>query len=328
MTANRLERLYRSGPSVVYLRVSTPKQKKSNYKNQITAIRKAIPKLRLTAPDTTQRKEVMSGKADIKKRIGGQLGSAIRQMKRDPDMIMFVSEFDRIGRITEVFEMLQVQGLGHRIYAASCGKSLTEMMVNGDHHRIVVRTQAKDISRQRGTDRFLANGGILGNPDIGKISHKGTTTQRNKAKDRFEFALSILKENVLKDRDRLPAYQFLCDELNERGVRTGQGRMFTPSSLSQLLKGKKKLWDHAKDSFHRPRRRIRKLVKLAIQQTRYRYIRKKQKATISPLALVKPIALYIQTIPRATRPPVGLVHHKATYDQDGTGRCRGPPKVL
>lgn len=328
MTANRLERLYRSGPSVVYLRVSTPKQKKSDYNNQITAIRKAIPKLRLTTPDTTQRKEVMSGKADIEKRIGGQLGSAIRQMKRDPDMIMFVSEFDRIGRVTAVFEMLQVQGLGHRIYATSCGKSLTEMMADGDHHRIAERTQAKDIRRQQGTDRFLANGGILGNPDIVRISPKGTNTQKNKAKDRFEFALSILKENVIQNRGRQPAYQFLCDELNERGVRTGQGRLFTPGSLSQLVKGKKKLWDHAKDSFHRPRRHIRKLVKLAIQQTRYRYIRKKQKATISPFALVKPIALYIQTLARAPHPPVGLVRHKATYDHDGTGRCRGPPKAL
>lgn len=345
MKSDRLQSAYRTGPTVVYLRVSTKKQQPSEFKSQSLAIKRAIPELRITALDTTQLKEVMSGKADKEIRIGGKLGTAIRLMMRNPDMTMFVSHYDRIARTVEIFEMIKAQGLGHRIYAVNCGKNLDEMMADGDHHRIVARTKAHDRRCQRGRERYLADGGILGNRDIARHAPKGAKTQEDNANERYEAIDDALKEYVLRNRGDEPTHQHLSDELNKAGIRTGQGRLFTPQRIGQIKKLRKSQWEYASDSFHRPRRRIRELVQLAmtqvwhrrikrrnrqlvlsvVEQNKFHRIRKKLQAALSPFVLMDPITLAVKEWHCVPAPPACLVRYKAAYHYAGTGGCRGPP---
>lgn len=325
MKSDRLQSAYRSGLTVVYLRVSTKKQQRSEFKSQSLAIKRAIPELRITAPTTTQLKEVMSGKADKEIRIGGKLGTAIRLMMRNPDMTMFVSHYDRIARTVEIFEMIKAQGLGHRIYSVNCGKNLDEMMADGDHHRIVARTKAHDRRCQRGRERYLADGGTLGNRDIARHSPKGAKTQEDKARRTFETVLSTLKDHVHQYRGKEPTRQSLCDELNEAGIRTGQGRLFTPIRLVQMIKGKRSQWDYAKDSYSRPRRRVRRLVQLAGIQSRLLRIMRAKRALLSSFVVTPPRADDRQVRSSVLWSPT---FHVPTWNMNclgGPDRCRGPP---
>jgi len=234
-------------------------------------------------------KEVMPGLADAEIRMVSGLGKIARLLKRHPRAIVLVSEPNRIARRADIFELLQSQGLGHRIFDASTGRCLNEIIADGSHFAIEEQTHAQKKSQLRGLKRYMANGGDMGYDRIADLSREGSDTKRLLAMVREAKVLNTVSQMTFRNRGQAVSYVEICDELDRRDVRTGQGRPFTPERLAQLRKKNPDRWLGPCDSYHRPRRDIRRIVTLAPVETRNRRERQRYMQRLLKVITYKPI---------------------------------------
>ncbi len=126
---------------VLYRRVSTDQQVKSEYKNQLEVIKSAYPNFSIVNSTILSEKEPMSGRASPEKRMASGLGKCLKMLKRHPESILLVSDADRIARRADIFELIQRQGLGHRVFEAASGMSVNDIIATGKHHKIQAKTE-------------------------------------------------------------------------------------------------------------------------------------------------------------------------------------------
>lgn len=319
----------RQGLIAIYRRQSFKGQSKAEFKHQLRKIQSYYPSFTISHSTKFEEKETISGKASLEKRIAGKLGTLLRHLKRHPEIIMLVSSADRIARRRDVFLALQAQGFGKRIYVASTGKCLDQIIVDGDHTRIERKTIKQQESCQRGRERYLADGGMLGNPAIKEQSAKGTKASAEKATHVLDEVLDTVKTYSLSHRGAKASKKALCDELDERRVRTVQGNPFTPVRLSQLKKRNAKAWEWAEDSYTRPRRRIMKIVSAVtgwFAALREVFLLKLQREALVARFAGSPLLL------RVCREAYKAALHLPLLDSSalktrGADGCRGPPCV-
>jgi len=249
-----------AGQTILYRRVSTKPQAKDEYGHQRHSIKQRYPEFSVARSTVGHIEEVMSGCADAEVRMASGLGQLLRLLKRNPDAIGLVSNADRIARRADIFTLIQKQGLGQRIYDAATGMSLDDTMQAGRHSAIEKQTEAQRASRQAGRDRLRASGVVLGSTDIAKQSRNGARKKRQLTHDRDTEILSLVSRLVYQNRGQRPPMSTISDELDHLGMRTGQGRPWTPERLSHHKKTRPHKWAHAYDSYARPRRRIRQII--------------------------------------------------------------------
>lgn len=315
-----------SGKIILYRRASTKTQMATSYKDQLNTIKAIYPDFSITHSTTDHIAEAMSGRADAEKRFASGLGKALRQLKRQPDTILLISELTRLARRTDVFTLIKAQGLGHRIYDAMTGLCLNDSIKLGVHTVIEEQTKKQRASRIRGMVRLMKDGGDMGNHDIASQSAIGISTKARIAKDRKENVLSAVSQMVIFYRGRKPSYEEVCDELDRRDIRTGQGNFFTPERLAQFKKNNAKKWNYALDSYHRPRRNIRESVIAAQTKHVKRRNHKRHLRLFLSVMTHKPTWL-TRANPRSYCRPTSLHYrlrkqHSMARCHDG---CRGPP---
>lgn len=198
------------------------------------------------------------------------LGKCLKLLKRNPYAILLVSNTDRIARRADIFELIQKQGLGHRIYDASTGLCLDGIVQAGRHRSIEKQTEKKRETLNEARVRFLAAGGVLGSTDIAKHSREAVLKKKRLAKEREADVLSVLARLVRLSRGKRPTMGEICDELRAQEIHTGQGRFFTSERLSQFKKKNPQKWRKAYDSYSRPRRRIRRIIFATLIELRNR----------------------------------------------------------
>lgn len=255
---------------IIYRRVSTEKQEKSEYKDQLRCIKMKYPKIKITSESVVDIKEVKSGCADAEIRMASGLGTCLRHLKRHPKAIMIVSNADRIARRAEIFLLIQRQELGKRIIEASTGRNLDQIIQSGLHLIIESQTEQFRVSRQAGINRRKSNGETVGSPEIGKLSHKASRAKTLRAENREAEILSVIREMVRLGKGHRPSFEDICEELRDRDIHTGQGRFFTPHRLSQLKKKNPRKWHKAFNSYLGLSRRIRSIIMVALHQLRKR----------------------------------------------------------
>lgn len=260
MISKTVEQKIASGDAIPYRRVSTPDQAEDGFRHQLEVIKSKYPSFSIKHSTLYDYKEVMSGLANMGKRSASKIGTAIGKLKRHPHSIILVSDADRISRRADVFEMIQRQGLGHRIYVASSGLSLDEIVALGHHKKIEQQTQEYKEACRLGQQRCRDNGGTIGSPDIKHHSRSGAQKKSEQAKERRAGICKIISRMTCANRGQQPSHGEICDVLRDSEIRTGQGYFFTAPKLQQLKKGMVAEWDYATDSWHRPRRRIREIV--------------------------------------------------------------------
>jgi hypothetical protein len=248
--------------------VSTKEQSKREYRNQLDVIKSVYPDLSISHSCIDNITEYVSGLADPEVRMASGLGKALRRLQRNPFAIILVSNIDRIARRPDIFELIQRQGLGHRVLDASTGLCLDQVVESGDHIKIHKETEAQYNARIDGIKRYQAAGGTMGSPDIGNWSKQAAAKSRQLAEDRQSKVLRVVKHMVIDERGYMPPYRDICDELNELGLRTGQGRFYTPQRLSQLRKNDPAAWDYTRNSYHRPRRWLRERLTVALAEAK------------------------------------------------------------
>ena len=133
-------------------------------------------------------------------------------------------------------------------------------MQAGRHNVIEKQTEAQRASRQAGRDRLRASGVVLGSTDIANQSRNGARKKRQLTRDRDTEILTLVSRLVCQNRGQRPPMSTISDELDHLGIRTGQGRPWTPERLSDHKKTRPHKWAHAYDSYARPRRRIRQII--------------------------------------------------------------------
>lgn len=266
-----------SGQVVLYRRVSTTKQAKAEYKSQLKTIKSKFPHFNLAKSTISEKTEVVSGLSDPEVRMATALGSCLRILKRNPNAILLVSNADRLARRADIFLLMQTQGFGRRIFDASSGMSLDDIIQEGIHRKIENTTHAQRVSCQAGTRQRQASGGKLGFSGIGAYSNQGNEKKQRLAERRKTEVLSVVSQLVIDGHGRRPTNGEICDELNRHEIRTGQCRFFNPERLSQFAKRYRREWDHALDSYARSRRRIKAIVNSAIRfMTNLRAKRRRQ----------------------------------------------------
>ena len=273
MISKTIQRKISSCQIILYRRVSTPAQAGTGYADQLDTVKLIYPDFSIARSTIYDVKEVMSGLKDAEVRMTAGLGKVLRHLKRHPSAILLVSDASRIARRPDVFELIQAQGLGHRIYDASTGKSLKDAIMDGSHIAIAKQTKAQEKSRLKGMKRYVQNGGEMGYDDISGQSSKGTATKKRLALEREEAVLNTVSQMTLHNRGQVVTYADICDELDRREVRTGQGRPFNPERLAQFRKRHPDRWKRPCDSYHRPRRRIRHLI----TRTQYEYRKRRER---------------------------------------------------
>lgn len=202
------------------------------------------------------------------------LGRSLRLLKRHPYAILLVSNADRIARRTDVFTLIQKQGLGHRVFDADTGMHVNDIIKAGIHRQIETKTEELHAARQEGLKDYQASGGKLGSSVINTYAQKATLKKQHLARERSDAILRVVRKNVLNTRGRVPSYHEICTELNRREIRTGQGRFFTQGRLIQWRKNHLTEWRKAIDSYAAPRRRIRWLIRMIQSDIRNRRDRK------------------------------------------------------
>ena len=198
------------------------------------------------------------------------LGRALNLLIRNPQVIMLVSEADRIARYAEIFTLIQQQGLGDRVFVASLGQSVDWIIQRGGHRRIEKITLAQRDARREGLQKYKENGGVIGAADIANYSKQASQIKKQKRQERQQKILSAVKKIIRSNHGRVPGLQDICDALNHLCIRTGQGRFFTPERLSQFLKQCPGKWKQARDSYARRRRRIRYIAIASLIELRKR----------------------------------------------------------
>ena len=194
----------------------------TSYKDQLNTIKAIYPDFSITRSTIDHIAEVMSGRADAEKRFASGLGKALRQLKRQPNIILLISELTRLARRTDVFALIKAQGLGHRIYNATTGLCLNDSIKLGEHIVIEEQTKKQRASRIRGMVRLMKDGGGMGNHDIDSQSAIGISTKARIAKEREADVLLAVSQMVIFYRGRKPSYEDICDELDRR-VRPNKG---------------------------------------------------------------------------------------------------------
>lgn len=178
------------------------------------------------------------------------LGTALRHLKHNPGMIMIVSSADRIARRSDVFEKIKAQGLGHRIFDVSTGKSVDEIITTGRHRRIENGYKAARQSCQDGIHKRRAAGGSVGNPKIKKYKPQASKAKKQNDKQRNDAVLAAVRAESMKARGKPPCLKVVSDRLNHQQVRTGQSLFFTPKRLAQFKKRNAGAWNAAATKFH------------------------------------------------------------------------------
>lgn len=261
MNSKTIKRKIDAGQTILYRRVSTRRQAKDEYAHQLRCIKLAYPGFSISRSTTDHIEEVMSGCADAEVRMASGLGRLLRLLKRNPEAIGLVSNADRVARRADIFILICKQGLGQRIYEASTGMSLDEIIQAGRHNIIERQTEAQRASRQAGLDRLRASGVALGSADIAKHSRQGARKKRQLTHHRDTEVLSVVSRLVCQNRGQCPPMSTISDELDDLGIRTGQGLPWTPGRLSQHKKNRPQMWARACDSYARPRRHLRQTIK-------------------------------------------------------------------
>lgn len=249
-----------AGQTIIYRRVSTKPQAKDEYAHQLSCIKSAYPTFSIARSTTGHIEEVMSGCAGAEVRMASGLGQLLKLLKRNPEAIGLVSAADRIARRADIFILIQKQGLGQRIFDASTGMSLDDIIQAGRHVIIENKTESLRASRQAGLDRLRASGVVLGSADIAKYSRHGARKKSQLTHHRDTEVLSVVSRLVCQNRGRCPPMSTISDELDNLGIRTGQGLHWTPERLSQHKKNNQHGWAQALDSYARPRRRLRLII--------------------------------------------------------------------
>jgi hypothetical protein len=317
-----------SGQFILYRRVSTEKQGKQEYAHQLRCIQAKYPGFRESKTQIGSIKEVMSGCADAEVRMTSGLGKCLKLLHRNPDAVLIVSDADRIGRRADIFMLIQKQGFGRRVYAASTGLCVDQVVHAGVHHRIEKETEAQRASRRAGVLRRQMSGGVVGSPDIARQSHRASKEKTRLADEREAEALSVARRLVREGRGRHPSLGEICDDLTQREIFTGQGRFFTPERLSQLKKKNPGRWKRALDSYSRPRRRIRQRIVAALIEHRNRRDRRIAMRRLSGWKQIPPVRSGLELAARmgTNLPPHWHVRKNSMCScRDG---CRGPPSAL
>lgn len=326
MISKTISRKVCSGKIILYRRASTKTQVATSYKDQLNTIKAIYPNFSITYSTVDHIAEAMSGRADAEKRFASGLGKVLRQIIRQPDAILLVSELTRLARRKDVFMLIKTQRLGHRIYDATTGLNLNESIKLGIHTTIENDTKAQQASRDSGMQKRRQDGLTIGNQAIGQESASGTFKKAVITKKREADVLLVVSEMTIRSRGRLPSYQVVCDELDRRGIRTGQGNFFTPERLAQLKKNNTQKWNYALDGYHRQRRDIRTSVITAHAKYVTRRSHKRHLRLFLSAMLHKPTWL-TRANPRShcrqTSLPYRLRKMRSmTGCHDG---CRGPP---
>ncbi|WP_164744781.1 recombinase family protein [Nioella ostreopsis] len=312
---------------VLYRRVSTDQQVKSEYKNQLEVIKSAYPNFSIVNSTILSEEEPMSGRASPEKRMASGLGKCLKMLKRRPESILLVSDADRIARRADIFELIQRQGLGHRVFEAASGMSVNDIIATGKHHSIQAKTETDAAMRQAGMNRYRERGGYMGSPTIAMRSKTATAAKEQNTTKRRSEVFTVITDLVRVNRGRKPSYTEICDELDRRGVRTGQGHFFTPVRLAQYRKSNRTEWNSALDSYSRPRRRLNHIITTIQTETRRRRLSRRRVALLSQVALQPS---HDQT--RALSPdPLGAGQHGWRNPRQNVGvsskGCRGPPNL-
>ncbi len=249
--------------SLLYRRVSTKKQLKQEYKSQLASIKTVCPEFSLTRANCADFKECISGYSVIEKRMATKLGSALRHLKRNLSMIMIVSDADRIARRSDVFETVQAQGLGHRIFDVSTGNSVNEIIAIGEHYRIERQYKAARMSCQGGIQKRIAAGGSMGNPNIQNFKRQAAKIKKQNDQQRKDAVLMAVAQQSMKSRGKPTCLKAISDALDKKEVRTGQSLPFTPKRLSQFKKLNSGLWRDAANKYHSWLRRLKRTKRCA-----------------------------------------------------------------
>ena len=258
------------GEANLYRRVSSKEQAKGDYSNQLASMQSHYPGLTVTNSTNISVKEVISGRSDVEVRIATGLGKCQRHLKRNPSEILLVSDHDRISRRADLFELIQRQGLGGRIYEASTGMTVDDAVNSGRHRAIERQTNEQQKARQIGLARYTANGGTLGSVNIAERSRRASEQKARMTEERKSQVLTVISKMTYQGGGRRPPLDEICDVLDQLEIRTGQNRIFDPARLSQFGKYHREEWIYAFDSYYRPRRRIRELVRAAQTEIRNR----------------------------------------------------------
>jgi len=268
MISEVVQKKISEGAIILYRRTSTEKQAKDGRKDQLKAVRKKYPKFTISKSTIYDIAETISGRADAELRMCSGLGKCLKQLKRHPHSIMLVSHFDRVARRADIFELIMKQGLGDRIYEVATGRPLTEVVMSGGHITIEEQTKANAAARDAGIKKFKASGGVMGSVEIGKQSLSASRKKSELAKEREAAVLTVVRQALIGSRGIVPTDKDLCDRLDDLGLRTGQGRLWTPPRIQQRRKTNREAWAYAKDSYHRPRRRLRQIIDQALTDGR------------------------------------------------------------
>lgn len=260
--------------TILYRRVSTKPQAKDEYAHQLSCIKSGYPGFNIAKSTNGHIEEVMSGCAGAEVRMASGLGQLLKLLKRNPEAIGLVSNADRIARRADIFILIQKQGLGQRIYDASTGMSLDDIIQAGRHNIIEKKTESLRASRQAGMDRLRASGVVLGSADIAKYSRQGARKKSQLTHHRDTEVLSVVSRLVYQNRGQCPPLSTISDELDHLGIRTGQGLPWTRERLSQHKKTRPHKWAHACDSYARPRRHLRQIITATQIETSNRRSRK------------------------------------------------------
>ena len=311
---------------ILYLRASTEPQATASFPDQVDTIRSIYPEFSIARSTIIEISEVMSGLADAEIRLVTGLGKALHQLEFHSDSILLVSKANRLARRADVFELIQSTGLGNRIYDATTGLCLNDMIKLGSHISIEKQINGQLAKGAKAIARLMRDGGSMGYDGIAQHSAEGSEKKRRLAQERKAQVFSVISQVTIHARGKTPTHKEICTELGHQGVHTGQRRPFTPSRLAHLKKNDRESWDYAFDSYHRPRRNIRDSVIAAQTKHVKRRSHKSHVRLFLSVMTHKPTWL-TRANPRAHCHQTSLLHrprkmHSMTGCHDG---CRGPP---
>jgi hypothetical protein len=328
MSTDTIRTKISTGQVILYRRVSTKKQVRGEYASQLRTIKSKYPEFSIVKSTSTDVAEAMSGRADPEVRMASGLGKCLKLMKRDNGAILLVSDADRIARRADVFLLIQKQGLGHRVYDASTGMSVNDVVQSGLHQKIETKTEEQHQAKLNGLDAYRASGGKLGSEYIRQHSHKAKQIKQQLAVQRRDEILQVARSAVRLNRGRTPSFQEICDELNRVGIRTGQSRFFTPLRLCQWKKQHPIEWRQAMQCYLRPRRRIRSMITMTQIEIRNRRDRNRSMRILTQDAGFLATDTY-QPLYVPDEAIWGSVCRTAQVSGRGCcDPCRGPPSSL
>ncbi|WP_420863477.1 hypothetical protein [Algirhabdus cladophorae] len=311
---------------ILYQRASTEPQADNSYLDQLETIKSIYPEFSIPQSTIVEISEVMSGLADAEIRMVTGLGKALEQLELHPDAILLVSNANRLARRADVFELIQLTGLGHRIYDATTGLCLNDVIKLGSHIAIEKQIKAQLAKVAKAIARLMRDGGSMGYDGIAHHSAEGSEKKKRLAQERKAQVFSVISQLTIQARGKTPTHKEICSELSYHGVHTGQRRPFTPNRLAHLKKSDCEGWDYAFDSYHRPRRNIRASVTAAQTNHVKRRNHKRHLRLFLSVMTHRP-TLLVRANPRAYCRQTSLHHRpRKTYSMTGChDGCRGPP---